>query len=180
MPCPSSVFVLLLLLTISHPGSFSPGSSSFSLFASALEVVATDQFSIIRFAPSSSNVEAMHPLFLFYICSHFSVVLTSSKEADSMSAMRSRMNKADKAMWMDMKFYTNNGIAEGRKHKRYRKVVQSCILHSCESWSWNKEMVDALHGWASGNLDLVSSRRWAQMPGVVQGQSDQESWTKIH
>ena len=43
------------------------------------------------------------------------------------------------------------------------EVVQSCILHSCESWSWNKEMVDALHGWEGRNLDLMSSRRWTQM-----------------
>ena len=69
-----------------------------------------------------------------------------SKKADSMSAMKFRMNKADKALWMDMKFYKNEGIAEGWKHKRYREVVQSCILHSCESLSWNKEMVDTLHG----------------------------------
>ena len=48
------------------------------------------------------------------------------------------------------------------KRKRYREVVQSCILHSCESWNWNKEMVDTLHGWDSRNLDLMSSRRWAQ------------------
>ena len=61
-----------------------------------------------------------------------------------------------------MKFYKNTGIAEGRKHKRYREVVQSCILHSCESWTWNKEMVDTLHGWESRNLDLMSSKRWAQ------------------
>ena len=65
-----------------------------------------------------------------------------SKEADSRSAKKFRMNKADKASWMDKKFYKNRGIAEGRKHNRYREVVQSCILHSCESWSWNKEMVD--------------------------------------
>ena len=85
-----------------------------------------------------------------------------TKEADSMSAMKFRMNKADRALWMYMEFYKNKGIAEGRKHRRYRQVVQSCILHSCESWSWNKEMVDTLHGWASRNLDLMSSRRWAQ------------------
>ena len=61
-----------------------------------------------------------------------------------------------------MEFYKNEGIAEGRKHERYREVVQSCILHSCESWSWNKDMVDTLHGWESRNLDLMTSRRWAQ------------------
>ena len=69
-----------------------------------------------------------------------------TKEADTMSAMKFQMNKADKALWIDTKFYKNKGLAERRKHKRYREVVQSCILHSCESWSWNKEMVDALHG----------------------------------
>ena len=31
-----------------------------------------------------------------------------SKEADSMSAMRFRMNKADEALWMDMNFYKKN------------------------------------------------------------------------
>ena len=34
-----------------------------------------------------------------------------STEADSMSALKFRMNKADKALWMDMKFYKNKGIA---------------------------------------------------------------------
>ena len=72
------------------------------------------------------------------------------------------MKKQGKAMWMDMIFYKNRRIAEEREHKRYRGIVQSCLLHSCESWSWNKEMVDALHGWARRNLDLMSSRRWAQ------------------
>ena len=85
-----------------------------------------------------------------------------SKEAESISAMRFQMKKQGKAMWMDMKFYKNRRIAEGREHKRYRGIVQSCLLYSCESWSWNKEMVDALHGWARRNLDLMSSRRWAQ------------------
>ena len=82
-----------------------------------------------------------------------------TQEVDSMSAVRLRMRKADKALWMDMKFYQNNGIPEGRKRKRYRDVVQSCLLHSCESWSWNKEMVDALHGWESRKLDVMSTRK---------------------
>ena len=84
-----------------------------------------------------------------------------SKEADSMSTLKFRMNKADSALWLDMKFYENNGIAEGRKHKRYREVAQSCILHSCESWSWNKEVEDTLHAGESRKLDL-SLRRWAE------------------
>ena len=44
-----------------------------------------------------------------------------SKEADSMSALKFRLNKADKALWMDIQFYKNKGIPEGRKHKRYRE-----------------------------------------------------------
>ena len=79
-----------------------------------------------------------------------------------MSALKFRMKKADKALWMDMKFHKNKGLAEGKKHRRYREVVQSCIPHSSESWSLNKGMVDTLHGWDSRNLDLMSSRRWAQ------------------
>ena len=72
------------------------------------------------------------------------------------------MRKADKALWMDMKFYKNHGIAEGRKHKSYRAVVQPCLLHSCAGWSWNDEMVDALRGWESRNLDLMRSRKWVE------------------
>ena len=67
-------------------------------------------------------------------------------EADSMSAMRFRMRKADKAWCVDTKFYKNTGIAKGRKHKRFREVVQACFHHSRESCSWNKEMVDTLPG----------------------------------
>ena len=70
------------------------------------------------------EVEALRPLI--------------TKEADSMSAMRFRMMTADKAFWMDIRVYRNNEIAEGRKHKRYREVVQPCIFHSCEGWSWQK------------------------------------------
>ena len=64
---------------------------------------------------------------------------------------------------MEMKFYKNTGIADERKRKSYREVVKAYILHSCESWSWiNKEMVVALHGWESRNLDLMSSTSWTQ------------------
>ena len=105
-----------------------------------------------------------------------------TKEADSMSAMKFRMNNADKALWMDTKFYRNKGFAEGRKRKRYRAVVHSCILHSCESWSGNKEMVDASHGWESKKfgfheLKKIESNR-AEF-GAVPGQLNQESKTKI-
>ena len=83
-----------------------------------------------------------------------------TKDADSMSAKRFRMMKADRAFWMETKFYKNKGIAEGREHKRYREVVQPCTLHSCTGWSWNKEMVGSFHGWERRNLDLMSSRKW--------------------
>ena len=52
-----------------------------------------------------------------------------SKEADSMSALKFRMNKADEALWMDMKFYKNKRVADGRTHKRFKGVMQSCFLH---------------------------------------------------
>ena len=58
-----------------------------------------------------------------------------TQESDSMSAMKFRMGKANEAFSMEMQFYKNKGIAEGRKHKRYSEVVQPCILHSFESWS---------------------------------------------
>ena len=57
---------------------------------------------------------------------------------------------------MEMNFYKNNGAAD----TRHREVVLSCILHSCEGW--NKEMVNALHGWESRNLDPMSSRKWIE------------------
>ena len=58
-----------------------------------------------------------------------------TQQSDSMNAKKIRMGKANEAFSMEMKFYKNKGIAEGRKHKRYSEVVQPCILHSFESWS---------------------------------------------
>ena len=40
-----------------------------------------------------------------------------TKEADPMRAMKLRMIKADKAMWMDMKIYKSKATAEGRRHR---------------------------------------------------------------
>ena len=99
-----------------------------------------------------------------------------TKEAGSMSPMKFRMSKADKAPWVDMKFFRNKGTAEGRRHQRFREVVQMYDLHSCEGWSGNKEMVDALHGWASMNLDM-SSRSVAER-GMVQGKPNQKKRDK--
>ena len=101
-----------------------------------------------------------------------------TKEAGSMSPMKCRMSKADKAPWVDMKFFRKKETAEGRRHKRFREVVQMYVLQLCEGWRGNKEMVDALHGWASMNLDIMSSRSVAER-GMVQGKPNQKSETKI-
>ena len=61
-----------------------------------------------------------------------------TSEADPLSAMRHKMCQADRVMRMDMAFYQNKGIFEKRKHTRHAVVVQSCLLHSSESWSWTK------------------------------------------
>ena len=85
-----------------------------------------------------------------------------TQEADSMSAMQFRTKRVDKALCMDTRFYKNKGIANMWKHKRCREVVQTCLLHSSESLSWKKEMVDTLHGWESRFLDLMSMRKWVK------------------
>ena len=48
-------------------------------FSFPLEIKSKDQFSmyLLRFAPSSSNVEGTHLLLHCFSCSHFSVVFTS-------------------------------------------------------------------------------------------------------
>ena len=84
-----------------------------------------------------------------------------TKEADSLGAMRFRMRKADGALWLDMENCLQKlWNCTRKKHKKFREVVQPCILHSCEGWSWNKQVVDALRGWESRDLDLTSSRKW--------------------
>ena len=72
----------------------------------------------------------------------------------------------------------NKEVAEGRKHKSYREVVP---LHSCESWSWNKEMVDTLHGWESRNLDVMSTRKWEKILelGMVSSESNQDGEKQV-
>ena len=105
-----------------------------------------------------------------------------SKEADSMSALKFRMNKADKALWMDRKSYKNEGIVEGRKHTRHREVVQSCFLHSCEKL----ELEQGNGGYPAwlGEQEF-GSHEFEKMGsngaefGMVPGQSDQESKAKI-
>ena len=53
------------------------------------------------------------------------------KEADSLSAMRFRMNKADKAMWMDMKFLReqrNCGRKETQKIQGDSAIMPSSLM----------------------------------------------------
>ena len=58
-----------------------------------------------------------------------------TKEADSMSAMKFRMSKADKALWMDMKFYKEKGVAEreeAQKIPRSGSSVHSSLIRKLE------------------------------------------------
>ena len=66
-----------------------------------------------------------------------------TKKAESMSAMKFRMNKADKAdkaMWVDMKFYQNRGIAEGKKTQKIR--INCAVVHSSLMWKLELEQKD--------------------------------------
>ena len=92
-----------------------------------------------------------------------------TEAADSMSAMKYRMNEADKALWMDMKFHILNGIAEGKKHKRFREVQKiqrgGPIVHSS---FMGKLELDTKKWWIlcmarrAGIWNFMSSRKWAQ------------------
>ena len=68
-------------------------------------------------------------------------------------------------------------LLKGRSSKSNREVVQPWILHSCEGWSWNKEMVDSLHGWESRNLDRNGSKE-AEL-GIVSSESNQDARKKF-
>ena len=37
-------------------------------------------------------------------------------------------------------------------------MVQACVLHSSEGWSWTKELVDTLREWERRNLEVVEAR----------------------
>ena len=85
-----------------------------------------------------------------------------TKDADSMSAMRFRMNKANKAMWMDMKLLQeqrDGGRKKTQKVQGSGTSVHPSLMRKLEL-EWNKEMIDALHGWECRNLDLMGSRGW--------------------
>ena len=90
-----------------------------------------------------------------------------TREADSMSAVKFRMRKVDKALWMEMKFYENNGFAEGTKHKRYRDVVQSCFLNRnldlMSSWQWSEKSLSL--EWFRANQIRKARNRFAERGG---------------
>ena len=90
-----------------------------------------------------------------------------TKEADSMSAMRMRMMKADRAFGMDRTIFKKNGIAEETKHKRYREVVQPCFLHSCEwimsSRKWIKRGLSL--EWFRADQIRMARKRFAEGGG---------------
>ena len=58
------------------------------------------------------------------------VALITQEEFDSMKAMRFRMRKADKALWMDLMFYYKNRELPKEENKRYRSgaAVYSSLL----------------------------------------------------
>ena len=39
-------------------------------------------------------------------------------------------------------------------------VVQACMLHSGEGWTWTKELIDTFPGWESQNLEILGARNW--------------------
>ena len=94
---------------------------------------------------SDSNVEGVSPK-LRKVSHMICMGALIASEAEPLSAMRHRMCQADRVMRMDMAFYQNEGMSERRKQTRHAEVVQSCLLHSSESWSWTEELVDAVHG----------------------------------
>ena len=58
-----------------------------------------------------------------------------TKEADSMSAMKFRMIKADKAMWMDVKFYKNKRNCVGKETQKIQgggAIVHSSLMGKLE------------------------------------------------
>ena len=72
-----------------------------------------------------------------------------SNEADTISAVRHRMDKAMLAMKAEMYSYENPSIPEKRKHESYKQVVQSGLLYTSETWSCTKGLADTLHGFES-------------------------------
>ena len=92
------------------------------------------------------------------------------------------MNKATTAMRTEMYFYKNPGLLERKKHERYKQVVQACLLHMSETWSWTKELVDTPDGFESRSLAMMGRRKW-KSDNVPSGHSpsdtDQTSTSEI-
>ena len=71
------------------------------------------------------------------------------------------MRKADKALWMDIEILQKK--QRNCRREEAQKVERSggrlAFFTHVVAWSWNKEMVDALHGWESSHWDIMSSRK---------------------
>ena len=55
-------------------------------------------------------------------------------ESDSVSAMKYKMIRADRATRMDTAFCKDRDLSEKRKHMRHQMVVLSSFLHASECW----------------------------------------------
>ena len=64
-----------------------------------------------------------------------------------------------KALRSQLHFGKSTVVLERKKHERDKQVVKSCLLHTRESWSWTKELADALHGWERRCLEAIGARR---------------------
>ena len=105
-----------------------------------------------------------------------------SAEADSMSALGFRMSQADKSMWADIELYKNKGSLDKRRYRMSRAVVQACIHHPSEGWSWTKELVDTLHGWESQNIEIIGARTRKNKgicDGALSGVSDSHGKAQV-
>ena len=66
-----------------------------------------------------------------YMIKEVDTLRTMAAEADSMSAMRFGMKKADKAMWMDMKFYKTTELRkEGNTEDAGRVCNRAFFTHA--------------------------------------------------
>ena len=90
-----------------------------------------------------------------------------TKEADPVSARRLRMNKVDKAMWMDIKFHKNKGIAkEGNTANTKKWCNGRCLARMGKQESGFHEFKKMDPNW----LEF----------GMVQKASDQVTSAEIH
>ena len=76
-----------------------------------------------------------------------------------MSAMRLRMNKACAPLRADVPFLIKAQGHSRKTHGSYRQVVQACLLHTVETWSWTKGQADTLRGFEGRFPESVEARK---------------------